>query len=164
MEIKKQDLLNHKTKWFITKFENDEAVKMNKHYAKVPFDNNILVNGGINELWKLATGTGGVKFDSINANIGVGDSNTAESASQTDLQAVTNKLRKSMNGGFPTYGTSQKVTFQADFTSAEANFHWYEFAVFNDPTAGTMLNRKVSDQGTKTAGQTWRVSVEITLS
>jgi hypothetical protein len=69
-----------------------------------------------------------------------------------------------MNATFPTYGTSQKITFQSDFTSAVANFAWKEFAVFNAATAGTMLNRKVEDEGTKTAGQTWRLSLEITIS
>ena len=96
--------------------------------------------------------------------MGVGDSNTAAVATQTDLQAVTNKFRKAMNATFPISGTSQKITFQSDFGSAEANFAWKEFAVFNASSAGAMINRKVSDQGTKVSGQTWRLSLEITLS
>ena len=36
--------------------------------------------------------------------------------------------------------------------------------VFNASVAGIMMNRKTSVQGIKTAGQTWRLTLEITLS
>ena len=130
----------------------------------VPGHGNILVNAGINALWTLVCGTGGTKFDNTNAYLGVGDSNTAAAAGQTDLQAATNKLRVAMNASYPTYGTSQQAVWQSDFTSAQANYAWEEFAVFNASTAGTMLNRKTSSQGTKTSGQTWRLTLTITLS
>ncbi len=128
------------------------------------FEKNGLANAGINELLTLACGTGATKFDNTNAYIGVGDDATAFAAAQTDLQAATNKLRKAMEATYPTYGSSQKVTFKSSFGGTEANWHWQEFAVFNAATAGVMLNRKVSDQGTKTAGQTWVVTLEISLS
>ena len=69
-----------------------------------------------------------------------------------------------MEATFPT-NASQKVTFRAVFTSAEANYAWQEFTVTNttDDT-GDNLNRKVSDQGSKAAGQTWTVDLEITFS
>jgi hypothetical protein len=128
------------------------------------FEKNGLANAGIDELLSLGMGTGAVKFDNANAYIGVGDDNTAFAAEQTDLQAVTNKLRKGMEATYPTYGSSQKATFKSSFGGAEANWHWQEFAVFNASTGGVMLNRKVSDQGTKTSGQTWVVTLEISLS
>ncbi len=69
-----------------------------------------------------------------------------------------------MEATYPT-NASQKVTFRAVFTSAEANYAWEEFTVSNaaDDT-GDNLNRKVSNQGTKASGQTWTVDVEITFS
>lgn len=128
------------------------------------FEKNGLANDGIDELFTLACGTGGTKFDNANAYIGVGDSATAFAAAQTDLQAASNKLRKAIEATYPTYGSSQKVTFKSSFGGTDANWHWQEFAVFNASTAGVMLNRRVSDQGTKTSGQTWVVTLEITLS
>lgn len=128
------------------------------------FDKNGLANAGIDELFTLGMGTGAVQFDNTNAYIGVGDDNTVFAAAQTDLQAVANKLRAGMEATYPTYGSSQKVTFKSSFGGAEANWHWEEFAVFNAAAAGVMLNRKVSDQGTKTAGQTWVVTLEVSLS
>ena len=115
--VKQKDGATHKTMWRLQKFADDEAVANNTPFSDEEIENNILVNTGINEMWKLIAGVGGTQFDNANAYLGVGDDDTAESASQTDLQAVTNKLRKAMNVSYPTYGTSQKVTFQADFTS-----------------------------------------------
>lgn len=167
----------YKTKWTIERWASEADKLAGKVYSaeeclklfgvaeqRTVVDGNILVNAGINAMWTLVAGTGGTKFDNSNAYLGVGDSSTAASAGQTDLQASTNKLRKAMNVSYPTYGTSQKATWQSDFGSSEANYAWEEFAVFNASSSGTMLNRKVSAQGTKTAGQTWTLSLEITLS
>ena len=55
---------------------------------------NIFLTTGINELWKLATGQSANTFTNAQATIGIGDSATAASAGQTDLQAATNKLYK----------------------------------------------------------------------
>ncbi len=163
--------------WTISRYASEEDRLAKRVYSKADciklfatdeqfstINANILVNAGINAVWTLVAGTGGTKFDNTNAYLGVGDSSTAAAATQTDLQAATNKTRKAMNASYPTYGTSQKVTYQSDFGSLDANYAWNEFAVFNASTAGTMLNRKVSSQGTKTSGQTWTLSLEITLS
>lgn len=148
----------------IQRFANDEAAIAGESYKTTEFEKNILVNAGINVLTNLLAGGGGTAFNNANAYIGVGDSATAAAASQTDLQAATNKLRKGMNASFPTYGTSQVIVFESDFTSAEANYAWAEFAVFNAASGATMLNRKTSTEGTKTSGQTWRVTITITIS
>jgi hypothetical protein len=125
---------------------------------------NILVTAGIGLLEDLLMGAGGTAFNNANAKIGVGDSTTAAVIGQTDLVAATNKLRKAMDGGFPTRSGTTTMTFQATFTSAEANWVWNEWAVFNaGPTGGTMLNRKVESLGTKTTG-TWVLAVTITIS
>lgn len=163
--------LAYKTLWRIEKFKGDfknreEALKA----GAVPFDvleieGNLLLNEGINELWKLACGTGGTQFSNANAYIGVGDSNTAAAASQTGLQAATNKLYKAMDATFPTYGTSQKATWRATFGTTEANFAWEEITVANGNSDAAMnLNRKVQSMGTKASGTTWVATLEITIS
>lgn len=177
------EFLNHKTKFWIDKWEFDEDVRAEAEEflrngasweaAKERFggylgreyiDGNLLLNEGINAVWTLVAGGSETAYNNANAEIGVGDSTTAESATQTDLQAATNKLFKAMDSGYPTYGTSQKITFRATFGSSEANYAWQEFSVRNGNTANKNLNRKVSNQGTKTSGQTWQVTLEITLS
>jgi hypothetical protein len=152
-------------RWFLKKFANDEAFKKGEAYEDKFIGENLLLNEGINELLTLACGTGATQFDNSNAYLGVGDSSTAASASQTGLQAATNKLYKAMDVSFPTYGTSQKATWQATFGSSDANFAWAEFSVANgNSDTAKNLNRLVSAQGTKTSGQTWQLTLEITLS
>jgi hypothetical protein len=66
-----------------------------------------------------------------------------------------------MDATYPTSGTSQQIVFRATFIGTDANYAWQEFLVDNGTTA---LNRKVSNQGTKVSGQTWTITVTITLS
>jgi len=129
------------------------------------FPENCLLNEGIDEMWALIAGTGGTKFDNTNANIGVGDSATAADATQTGLQAATNKLYKAMDTSYPTYGTSQKAVWRSTFGSTEANFAWQEITASNtNADTGKNLNRKVQDMGTKAAGSTWIPTLEVTLT
>lgn len=158
-----QDHGNWYAEWKIEKFKDDEAFAKGESYEEVVIPKNILVNAGIDVMESLLIGGAGTVFSNANAYLGVGDSNTAASASQTDLQAASNKLRKAMNVTYPTQA-SQVLTFQSDFGSSDANFAWEEFAVFNASSGGTMLNRKVSSQGTKSSGQTWRLTLTITIS
>lgn len=102
-------------------------------------------------------------LNNANAFIGLGDSSTAFAAAQTDLQAAVNKVRKAMGGGYP-QRTSNVLTFQSTFGTADANYAINEFAVFNASAAGTMFSRKVdASLGTKTNTQTWVVSVSLTV-
>lgn len=129
------------------------------------FGGNVLLNEGINTLWTLLCSSSGTKFDNTNAYLGVGDSSAAEDPTQTGLQASTNKQYIGMDVSFPTYGTSQKATWEATFTSAYANYAWNEFTVANGNSDAAMnLNRKVSSQGTKASGQSWQLSFAISLS
>jgi hypothetical protein len=123
------------------------------------FEGNLLLNAGINVVWDALIGDTYTAFSNANARIGVGDTNTAAAATQTDLQAPTNKAYVAMNGGYPSV-TNQTVTFQADFGSGVGNFAWEEWIVDNGTTA---LNRKVTSLGTKSGG-TWTLTVDITLS
>lgn len=129
------------------------------------FPGNLLLNEGINELWTLVAGTGAVKFDNTNANIGVGDSATAEVATQTGLQAATNKLYKAMDSGFPTFGSSQKGTWRSTFGASEANWVWNEIALSNTTLdTGKNLNRKVQAMGTKASPTVMIPTLEITIT
>lgn len=132
-------------------------------YETLQVERNGLLDEGINALWTLVCGGSETAFNAANARIGVGDSSTAFAATQTDLQASTNKLYKAMDSSYPTYGTSQKVTFKASFATNEANFAWNEWSVDNGATAAKNLNRKVESLGTKSSG-TWSLTVEISLS
>lgn len=103
-----------------------------------------------------------VLFTNANAYIGVGDSTTAFAATQTDLVAVTNKYREAVDASFPQI-TGNTITFQATMATGVANYAWQEWGVFNAAAAGTMLNRKVEDLGTKTSAQTWQLTVDVTV-
>jgi len=135
---------------------------------------NLLLNEGIARLEDLLIAAGGTSYNNANAYIGVGDTNTAASASQTELQATqnaANRFYKAMNATFPSRA-SQTVTWQSDFTSGEANFHWQEWTIAAGATTAsgsgflvgtTNLNRKVEDLGTKATG-TWTLSAAVTIS
>jgi len=126
---------------------------------------NLLLNEGINELWALVCGTGATLFDNTHTYIGVGDSSTAEAATQTDLQASSNKTYKAMDGGYPTYGASQYATWRSTFATGDANYAWNEITVSNTSSgSGKNLNRKVSSMGTKTSAASWVATLQITLS
>jgi hypothetical protein len=159
-----KDRANHQTRIIITKFADDAAYAGGRHYEQNVIDGNMLLNEGIGEMWDIICGLGSpTVYSNANAQIGVGDSSTSEAATQTDLQASTNKTWKAMESGYP-QRSAQTVTFRSVFGSADANYDWNEFSVRNGATADKNMNRKVSAQGTKASGQTWTVDVAITLS
>ena len=170
-----EDKLHYKTEWIIRRYANDEAFKsgtptpvIGGDGAELPavsvIEGNLLLDEGIGELWDLACGLGSpTAFNNANARLGVGDSSAAEDATQTDLQAASNKTYKAMEVSYPSRA-AQAVTWRSVFSSADANYDWNEFVVDNGATALKTLNRKVSAQGTKASGQTWTLDLSITLS
>lgn len=136
-----------------------------KPFEIIEGEDNCLLNSGINEMWDLVTGVvSGANhiYDNAAAQIGVGDSSTATNATQSDLQAPSNKTYKGMEATFPT-STSQKATFKSSFGSSDANYTWNEW-VIKHSTSAKCLNRKVDTMGTKASGTTWTLEVSITLS
>lgn len=139
----------------------------------VEIKSNLLVNEGIQRLMDMTmiatlTGTG---WNNANAFLGVGDSATAEAATQTELQAATNRFYKAMNATFPSR-SSQTSSFQSDFTTSEANYVWNEWSISSGATTAsgagfttgtTNLNRKVASLGTKASG-TWTLTGQLTIS
>lgn len=120
---------------------------------------NLLLNEGINAAWNLICGAGGTAFNNANSYIGVGDSNTAASASQTGLQASSNKLYKAMDTSYPTSGSSQQAVWRSTFGSSDANWAWNEITVANgNSDSATNLNRLVQSMGTKASGDLQYIS------
>lgn len=141
-------------------------------------EGNLLLNEGIGRLLDLLVAAGGVAYNNANAFTGVGDTSTAEAATQTELQAAaaaTNRFYKAMNATFPLRPGSngaQSADWRSDFISSEANFVWNEWTVAAGTTTAsgggfltgtTNLNRKVQSLGTKTTG-TWTLTGTVTIS
>ena len=114
----------------------------------------------ITHIAKTIIGETVTTFAEANAYLGVGDSTTAFAASQTDLQAASNKLRKAMDTGYP-QRTNDALKFKVTFGDSDANFAWQEWGVFNASSGGTMANRKVESKGTKASGS-WVFKVTLT--
>lgn len=124
------------------------------------------LTSGINELWQLVIGGSANAFDNSNAEIGIGDSTTAFAASQTDLQASTNKKYVGMATGYPKKPATSgdgKCDFQASFGSSDANYAWEEW-VIKQSTSGICLNRAVTSMGTKASGATWVPTMTLSIS
>jgi len=124
---------------------------------------NLLVNAGIALMLDKLIGAAGTVFDNANAYLGIGDSNTAAAASQTDLQASTNKVRKAMDATYPSR-SAQTMTWRCTYSTSEGNFAINEAGLFNASSAGTMMNRLVSSLGTKTSATTLQLTLTITIS
>jgi hypothetical protein len=141
-------------------------------------EGNLLMYGGASLLIQYTLGNGTTTADqtltylsNARAALGVGDSTTAAAATQTDLQAATNKMRKAMDATYPlhTDGTSSgnaSWSLRSTFATGDANWAWQEWSVHNSVTAATgrMLNRKVESLGTKTSAAAWTFTVTLTLA
>ena len=139
---------------------------------------NLLLNEGIQRMQDMtmiatvvSNQVAGNPWSNTNAYTGVGDSNTAEAATQTELQAATNRFYKAMNATYPSR-SNQTVSFQSDFATGEANYSWAEWSIAAGATtpsgAGftqgtTNLQRKVAALGTKASG-TWTLTAQVTFS
>jgi hypothetical protein len=144
----------------------------------VEINSNLLMYGGASCQWQTLLGNGTATagqaltfFNNAQAAIGVGDSTTAAAATQTDLVAATNKLRKAMDATYPQHTDgvvvgSASIVFRSTFATGDANFAWQEWGIFNSATAATgrMLNRKVESLGTKTSASTWTLTLTLTLA
>lgn len=176
------DKLGWKAKWRIDKFRDPTGIiaKMLQAGAEIAdvvrqfpeafvaveeWDANLALNEGLGELIDLAFGLGSpTAFDATNGYLGVGDSNAAAAATQTGLQAAVNKLYKVFDDTYP-QRSNQTVEARATFGSAEANFAWEEYTLANgNSDAAKNLNRKVESKGTKSSGETWTLSIQLTFS
>lgn len=159
----------------VEKFWGDDLTSA--PYEVLQIEHNMLLHGGVSNLWQYLVGNGTTTisqaltfFNAANAAIGVGDSITAAAATQTDLQAASNKLRKGMNAGYPEHtagvvSAAKTIRFRSTFDTTEANWSWQEAGVFNSATNGTgrMLNRRVTDMGTKTSASSFQITFDISI-
>lgn len=158
-----QDAIKRKVLWRVTKYDNDEMHEKGLPFEVKEVEGNLALNEGMGEFLLLLTGGSATAYNNANSRLGVGDSTTAAAATQTDLQAATNKLYKAVDATYPTIA-AQTVTWRTTFSTSEANFAWQEYTVDNGATATKNLNRKVSSLGTKLSGQTWVLDLQITWS
>lgn len=166
------DHVTWKASWSVSKHHtpNGEAATDDNRYDFVEVDGNLLMYGGASAIWERLIGTGVTAFDAANAYIGVGDSSTAAAATQTDLQAGSNKVRVGMEATYPQHSdgtgssSNAQIVYRASFGSAVANFAWAEWGIFNASAAGRMLNRKVESHGTKASGDTWVLTCTLSLA
>jgi hypothetical protein len=165
MEIKEK--FSWKSHWKLEKFSSDAAFKALTPEEVLEFDGNLGLNEGIAELLDLACGLGSpTAFNAANSYLGVGDSATAAGATQTALQAATNKVYVGMEANYPAR-TNQSVSWRSVFGSAVGNFAWNEFTVANgNSDSAKNLNRYVpgTSPGTKGSGSTWTLTLTITMS
>jgi hypothetical protein len=179
---KTNDKIGWKTQWRIDKFRDPKGQIHQALKSGLPaeqaiskfsqafigterFEANLALNEGLQELIDVICGLGApTKWDNANARLGVGDSNQAEAATQTGLQAATNKTFKTMDTGYP-QRTGQTAEWRATFGSSDANFAWEEYTIVNAATdAGKNLNRKTASKGTKSSGETWTLSLSVTFT
>lgn len=142
-------------------------------------EGNLLVNGGASVIWQRmkfnkpstsSTGAALQAFSTGNARLGVGNSTAAAAITQNDLSGASKKYN-AMASGYPTHtdGTSSSgsrtITYRALYTTAQANFAWGEWGLFNSTGSNKrMLNRKAGSLGTKTSAAQWTFTVSLSLS
>jgi len=148
--------------WKIEKYHGSACPK--NLYAIEEWDGNCLLNEGITAMLNLLVGAAETPFNAANTYIGVGDSTTAAIASQTGLQAATNKVYVAMDGTYPQV-LNQTVTFRATFGASVGNYAWNEFTIVSSSDdTGDNLCRKQEAHGTKSSPDTWVVSCTVTIS
>lgn len=131
-------------------------------YEVIELAPNVFLTAGITEVLKLAVGGTATAFNASNARLCVGDSNTAATAGQTDLQAATNKFRQVVDGAPSVVGNT--ATFVATFAAANANFAWQEVGVANTSSGGPMWSRTVSSLGTKVNPAVWVLTWALSIT
>ena len=158
-----QERVTHHTRWLIHKYRG--AVISPETFIETEIiEGNCLLNEGITDMCKLIIGDGSIQpFNAANTYLGVGDSSVAAVATQTGLQATTNKRFKPMANTYPKV-VGQTMYFRAVFGPTDAVYVWNEFTVVRGADdLGINMNRKVQAKGTK-ADDTWILECQITLS
>ena len=120
-------------------------------------------------LISTGVGTGLAKpYNSTQAYFVVGNSTATHATNQTWVQGASSTM-KGMDATYPSRATNV-ITFRATFSTAEANFAWNEWGIWNSTSTtdanANMLNRKVEDPslGTKTSAQSWQITADITIT
>lgn len=126
-------------------YSNEEALRLFGLPQFTGFKENVLLNTGINELFRLICSTAGTRFDAANAQLGVGTSTTAEAAAQTSLMVVRDQIA---------WAASTALTlgvFRRPVTVGDAHEFIYEVTTAGT-TAATEPVWPVTDGATVTDG------------
>jgi len=124
---------------------------------------NLLLNEGGDEIWALVTEENAIDyFTNALADIGTGTSVTAPAATDTELLGTP--VYVGMEASFPASATTRRVDFKGSFGDGVAQQAWEEFSVRNSNVTPKNLIRATASKGTKAAGETWTLEIQITAS
>ena len=174
-----KEAAKHRTEWIIHKFRDPDGVLMpllrsgidaeemarlypDRFIGVERAEGNCLLNEGIQYLWDIVTGieASPTLWDNGNARVGVGSDDTAASAAQMGLLDAGAEYA-TMDATYPKR-TDETMAWRGTFGDGDAEFAWEEYTVDNGDEVN--LNRKVESKGTKGAGESWTLTLEITLT
>lgn len=139
---------------------------------------NLLTTAGLDRLTSLFIGAGGQAFTNSRAAVGVGNSSTAATVSDTSLggNSAGNSYWQAPDVSNPTQSNGT-ISCSSTFGASDANFAWNEWglgiataavtanAVFaTATTSGILINHKVQSMGTKVDPAIWTLAASITIS
>lgn len=168
---RKSGLVSAEHGYFIEKFTVIKYKDREKHLENKPYDIleaicergiNCLLDAGITQMWNLIIEAEADGFGNADAEIGIGSTATAAVHTQSNLLDGSAEW-KAMDGGYPTV-VGPIATWSGTFEDGAAEYHWQECAVRNGAVSPIVMNRVVSDKGTKSAGEEWVARLAITLS
>jgi hypothetical protein len=131
---------------------------------------NLVTNAGWTRLMNLLTNQGATQaMDATHTRIGVGNSNTAEAYTDTDLGAAAGSANRwfQLVSGAATLGT-RTLAYSATFGTSDGNMSWNEFGLDLGTASGNtvtapLFNHKAGiAQGAKVAGQVWSATATVT--
>ncbi len=145
-----------------------------KPYSETAHEGNLILNTVWTAFFTIYIGSSAVKtkFSATVGRIGVGDSNTAATYTDSALGASTNKLYK-FCAAAPTVTTTlatRSLVWVATFQAADAMWAWNEFGIDQgtaDSAAVTadFINHAAGiAQGTKGASQVWTATATLTFT
>lgn len=102
-------------------------------------------------------------FNQANTRIGIGDSSTAFAVSQTDLQAVTNKLRKALDSA--PVRSNNSIDYTSTFALSDAVYAWNEVSLNNSASGDHMATRRVlTGFGSKPSNEQWTITLTVVFT
>lgn len=186
-----EDVVNWRCDWSIQKWDEEAVTWLTARLGRTPqaadfeaagvapfedilIPGNLLTTAGLNRMTSLIIGGGGQAADNTHTRLGTGNGVTAVAVGDTDFSAAAgsaNRWFQVMDATYPQQSNGL-MTFKATFASGDGNYSWQEFgidvttgATSSGNTVGTvLLNHKLSNQGTKVAGQSWAATATVTLS